>query len=99
MAAKRDSNEIEQLEQRLSGLECALEEKYSRIGRDILELAESECRQVGLLVDEIIELRRQLSKARGELRCPECMSVNSCDSRYCRHCGRPLSGGLIEKEI
>jgi uncharacterized protein YfbU (UPF0304 family) len=53
---------IQSLERTLSKLETSLNEHYCNVGKQFLELAEQECQVIGDLVDEIIEIKQQLSQ-------------------------------------
>lgn len=42
------------------------------------------------MVDEVIQLKRKLIKAKGQIRCPACYQYNETDSIYCSRCGKKL---------
>lgn len=92
MGVKNDPDlvEVQRLEQSLSEMEAALNEHYRDVGKSLLELAEREDKEIGQLVDQIIETRRQITILRGQVQCPSCLSYNGRDSRYCSHCGAKL---------
>lgn len=84
------NRDVRALEKDLSILEAKLQAHYSQMGKHILEAADSEQKAINALVNQIIDKKRELSLARNEKQCPECMVYNSSDSRYCKYCGRPL---------
>ena len=87
---KNEAAGIERLEQTLVRLELELQERYAQIGKSFLEMASHEQKEVNLLVDKIIHIRKKLTRAKREIQCPACLSYNPADSRFCRHCGQKL---------
>jgi predicted DNA-binding ribbon-helix-helix protein len=71
-------------------MESALSEHYCSLGKQMLEVAEREDREINQLVDQIIETRKQLSELQQTIQCPVCHSRNSKTSQYCSHCGNKL---------
>lgn len=86
-----NKNDIQRMEEELSVSEAKLQMRYSQMGKSLLEMAEDEQKAVDQLVDKIIRLKKQISAAKNERRCPECMVLNSSDNNYCRHCGAKLA--------
>lgn len=80
-------NEVVSLEESLARMETELHAHYCQMGKSLLELAEGEQKNVDALIDDIIKTRKKLVVARHEIECPECMTFNSEDSKYCRRCG------------
>lgn len=79
--------EIQRLTQKLDHMEQDLIEKYCDVGRSILEKAEQESKEINHLVDEVVKVKQELVKVRGEKRCPNCYHYNEPDSIYCNKCG------------
>ena len=86
----KQAAEIRRLSQSLDEMEAALSEHYCDIGKSLLELAEKEDKEINRLVDQIIETRRRLTVLQKKVQCPDCLTYNSSDSRYCSHCGKNL---------
>lgn len=84
--------EIEMMEKTLGQMERELQNRYSEMGKSLLELADHEQREIGALVDGMIDLRRQLFTAKGEIECEFCTAFNPADARYCKNCGNKLMG-------
>lgn len=82
--------EVERLTKRLDHMEQELFEKYCDVGRFVLETVERENREIDQLTDQVIEVKRELMRARGEIRCPHCFQYNDPESIYCNRCGRKL---------
>lgn len=95
---RQEGRDIRELEKDLTVMEARLQTSYSRMGKSLLELADSEQRAINRLVDDIVAKKRQLSEARGEKQCPACMVFNDGDSRYCKHCGAELPDPPEEKK-
>lgn len=93
MNDEHGGQDVARMETALEEMEQALLARYSDVGKSVLELAEGEQRQVNALVERIVRARRQLARARGEVQCGECMTLNTPDSRYCKRCGHPLEEG------
>lgn len=85
-------DEIEMMEKTLGQMEHELQNRYSEMGKSLLELADQERREIGSLVDDMIDLRRQLFTAKGETECENCTAYNPADARYCKNCGSKLTG-------
>lgn len=85
-----NGQDIKELEEELSILEAKLQLRYSRLGKTVLETAESEQKAIDAQVNEIIKKKQQLSKALNEKLCPDCMVYNSSDSKFCKNCGQRL---------
>lgn len=86
----QQDTEVYRLEHDLSELEAELNDHYCTLGKQMLEAAEREDREINQLVDQIIKTRQQLSALRQTIRCPNCLSQNGSNSRYCSHCGKKL---------
>jgi uncharacterized paraquat-inducible protein A len=82
--------DVSKLEHDLSEMETALTDRYCSVGKQLLEVAEREDREINQLVDRIIETRKQLSALQRSVQCRSCLSMNSSDSVYCSHCGAKL---------
>lgn len=82
--------EIDRLTHRLDHMERELLEKYCDVGKYVLEKLEKENREIDQLVDQVIEVKKELVRARGEIRCPNCYQYNAPDSIYCSKCGKKL---------
>lgn len=85
-----ESAELMQLEEALAKKEHKLQALYCQMGKSILEIADGEQKTIDALVDDIIETRQKIVAIKHEIECPECMTYNPDDSRYCRRCGTPL---------
>lgn len=93
MDMQKDSEqamEIQRLTKSLGEMEAALNEHYCDVGKSLLELAEKEDKEINQLVDQIIETRRRIAALQKKIQCPDCLSHNSADSRYCSRCGTKL---------
>lgn len=82
--------EIQELTQKLDYMEQELLEKYCDVGKSILEKAEKESKEIDQLVDEVIKVKQELVRAKGEKRCPHCYQYNEPESFYCSKCGAKL---------
>jgi hypothetical protein len=71
-------------------MEATLNEHYCNVGKQLLEMAEQEDREINNLVDKIIEIKKQLYELDRTVQCPSCLLMNSSESRYCSHCGNEL---------
>jgi hypothetical protein len=71
-------------------METALNERYCNIGKQLLEMAEQEDQEINSLVDQIIEVKKQLYELDRTVQCPNCLWMNSSESKYCSHCGNEL---------
>jgi ribosomal protein L40E len=89
-AESAEGAELNQLEGALAKKEHSLQALYCQLGKSVLELADGEKEKIDILVDDIIETRKKLVAIRQEIECPECMTYNPNDSRYCRRCGTPI---------
>ena len=76
----KKEQEIERLIRQLDHKEHELEEKYCDVGKSIMDKLEKENQEIGHMVDEVIQLKRKLIKAKGQIRCPA----------YCSRCGKKL---------
>lgn len=85
-------SEVDTLDSKLKLLESDLIEHYCQIGKLVLELCECKTEEIGRVVDDIIETKRRLILLRGETRCDRCLTVNTGDSKFCKHCGETLDG-------
>lgn len=85
------NREIEKLEQSLRRMEHELQNHYQEMGKTILEVADQQQKEVNKLVDDIILTRTQLSLAREEIECDDCLAFNPLDARYCKRCGKKLT--------
>lgn len=86
----KHSVENDGLEKELLLMEAELQLRYSRIGKQILEMMDGERQAINQLADQIIEKKQKLSVIRKEKQCSQCMVYNSADSKYCKHCGLQL---------
>lgn len=82
--------EVQRLTKSLGEMEAALNEHYCDVGKSLLEFAEKEDKEINQLVDQIIETRRKIAALQKRVQCPDCLTYNSSDSRYCSHCGTKL---------
>ena len=82
--------EINRITQQLDCMEQELLEKYCDVGRFVLEKIEKENREIDQLVDQVIKLKKELIRVKGEIRCPYCYQYNEPDSIYCNRCGKKL---------
>ncbi len=92
------SEETSRIEETLTRLEVDLQERYCRMGKELLEIADSEQRAINNLVDQIIKIKKALAVVNSEIECPQCMAHNASDSSYCKHCGQPLDGENIKED-
>jgi hypothetical protein len=81
------SDNVQDLERDLHKMEIALDEHYRNIGKQLLEMAEQEGQEINNLVDNIIEIKKQLYELHQTVQCPSCLLMNSSESRYCNQCG------------
>jgi uncharacterized paraquat-inducible protein A len=81
------------LEHSLQEMESTLASHYCNLGKQILEVAEKEDREISQLVDEIIETKKKLSVLNRTILCPNCNTQNSSESNYCHACGTKLPKG------
>lgn len=89
---------IDRLTRSLDQMEQELVEKYCDVGKYVLEKIEKENREIDRLVDQMIETKKELIKARGEIRCPACYQYNEPDSVYCSKCGQKLDKKMESKK-
>lgn len=82
--------EIERLTMRLDHMEQELLEKYCDVGKFVLETVEKENREIDQLTDQVIQVKKELVRAKGEIRCPYCYQYNEPESVYCNRCGKKL---------
>ena len=62
--------EIDRLTKQLDHMEQELLEKFCDVGKFVLEKIEKENREIDQLVDQVIEVKKELSRVKGEIRCP-----------------------------
>ena len=86
----KKEQEIERFTRQLDHKEHELEEKYCDVGKSIMDKLEKENQEIGHMVDEVIQLKRKLINAKGQIRCPACYQYNEADSIYCSRCGKKL---------
>lgn len=86
------------LEEKLDKMELELQARYCEMGKNLLELADTEQRAIDRLLERIIQTRRQLAKAKREIQCPACLTYNTADSAFCRKCGEKLPPAPKETE-
>ncbi|MDO5346233.1 MAG: hypothetical protein Q4E91_10855 [Lachnospiraceae bacterium] len=89
-ASEERQLEIERLSQKLDHMEQELLEKYCDVGKFVLEKVEKENREIDQLVDQVIEVKKELARMKGEIRCPYCYQYNEPESIYCSKCGKKL---------
>lgn len=82
--------EIDRLTKQLDHMEQELLEKYCDVGKFVLEKVEKENREIDQLVDQVIEVKKELIRVKGEIRCPHCYQYNEPESIYCNKCGKKL---------
>jgi septal ring factor EnvC (AmiA/AmiB activator) len=87
---QRRNDDVQRLERDLNKMETTLNEHYCNIGKQLLEMAEQEDREINNLVDKIIEIKKKIYELGEAIQCPNCLLVNSSESRYCSHCGNEL---------
>lgn len=88
--SEKKRQEIEYLTRQLDQKEQELQEKYCDVGKSIMEKIEKENKEIDHMVDEVIQLKRKLVKAKGQIRCPNCHQYNEPGSSYCSSCGKKL---------
>lgn len=98
MNEKSNAEMEKHMEEILNKLELELESRYCQMGKSVLEMADCEKPVINHLVDEIIEMKRQLAVVKEEIECPQCMILNTHDSTYCKHCGELLDKADKGKE-
>ena len=104
MDSHHNDEEIARVEGRLCRLEEALEQRYRDLGNGLLAIADQEQREINRLVDAVIVARKELSRARCDIQCVHCMTMNPMQSKYCHTCGTKLftttnlRGEIDEKE-
>jgi uncharacterized protein (DUF305 family) len=80
----------QKIERDLCKAQLMLNEHYCTFGKQLLEMAEQEDKEINSLVDKIIKLKSQLVEMNQMTQCPKCLEVNNHQSRYCSHCGNKL---------
>lgn len=73
-----------------------LQEGDIRLPDRILE--EKENREINQLTDQFIKVKKELLKAKGEVKCPYCYQYNEPESIYCNRCGKKLEKKKLEEE-
>lgn len=86
----KKKQEIDHLTQQLGYMEQKLQEKYSDVGKFIMDRVEKENKEIDHMVNEVIKLKKELVQAKGQIRCPKCYQYNEPDSSYCSRCGEKL---------
>ena len=86
-----------QLEKELAEKEEQLHTSYCQLGKTLLELVESEGKEINALVDEIIAIRKRLAIVRKESQCPDCGALNGAQNRFCGRCGARLPVEIEER--
>jgi len=81
---------VKDLEEKVNKIEYELQKHYLEMGKSILEIAETEKKQIDYLTDSLIDARKQLSAMKEEIQCQECMTLNEKGSHYCKSCGKKL---------
>lgn len=81
---------IQTLTQQIEHMDQTLRERYYNVGRVILERVEKENREIEQIVDQMIEMKKELVKMKGEVRCSNCFQYNEPGSCYCSRCGKKL---------
>ncbi|MDO4338760.1 MAG: zinc ribbon domain-containing protein [Eubacteriales bacterium] len=89
-ALEEREQEIERLTKQLDHMEQELLEKYCDVGRFVLEKLERENKEIDQLTDQVIKVKKELVKVKGEIRCPYCYQYNEPESIYCNRCGKKL---------
>ncbi len=64
---RKDNWKSGRLTQQLNHMEQELQEKYCDVGKYVLEKVEKENREIDQLVDQVIEVKRELVRVRGEI--------------------------------
>lgn len=90
--------EIERLTKQLDHMEQELLEKYCDVGKFVLEKIERENREIDELTDQVIKVKKELIKVKGEIRCPYCYQYNEPESIYCNRCGKKLEKEKLEED-
>lgn len=90
--------EIERLTKQLDHMEQELLEKYCDVGKFVLEKIERENREIDELTDQVIKVKKELIKVKGEIRCPYCYQFNEPESIYCNRCGKKLEKEKLEED-
>lgn len=88
--------DIAAMERAISRIEQAISERYTQLGKELLDLAETNQQVIDQLLDELIHLRKELADNQGERSCQRCSAFNRSDSRFCTRCGYELEGGVYE---
>ena len=86
----RQSFNEEELEKSLGELEIELHDRYCQMGKSLMDLADSEGREIDKILDRIIDTKKKLSGIRREISCEQCFTLNEADNRYCKNCGAKL---------
>jgi cytochrome c-type biogenesis protein CcmH/NrfF len=86
----RDEEAILCLEQEVMAMEQAMEALYVQAAKSLLQQAEQTSKKANSLTDALIRKKSQLSRLRGDIRCPACQTVNLYNSRFCSFCGKKL---------
>jgi hypothetical protein len=87
---QQKDEKVRRLEHDLDKMETTLNVHYCNIGKQLLEMAEREDKEINNLVDKIIETKKQLYELHQMVQCPSCLWKNRSDSRYCSYCGNEL---------
>lgn len=95
---KEKELEIERLTKQLDHMEQELLEKYCDVGKFVLEKIERENREIDQLTDQVIKVKKELIKVKGEIRCPYCYQYNEPESIYCNRCGKKLEKKEMEED-
>lgn len=82
--------EIDRLTKQLDHMEQELIGKYCDVGKFVLEKIEKENKEIDQLVDQVIKVKKELIRVKGEIRCPYCYQYNEPESIYCNKCGKKL---------
>lgn len=90
--------EIERLTKQLDHMEQELQEKYCDVGKFVLEKIERENREIDQLTDQVIKVKKELIRVKGEIRCPYCYQYNEPESIYCNRCGKKLEKVRSEED-
>ncbi len=86
--------DTKKLELEMKKKEDLLERQYAEIGRQYYEIhkqdEEPEFQEMGVIagiLEEMEELGEEISKMKGERKCPSCGAVIERDAVFCKKCG------------
>lgn len=99
----RQVSEYARLQYQIKTREGYLNELYQELGKkyymDHKDDDDADIREVDSVVEELNNLREELSDKQGTVKCPQCGSVVPKDADYCIHCGKQLKGVEVEVDF